>query len=150
MDTCSRFDKYRDGELNAVERNAFESHLAVCGDCRAKMSLLNNLVLILKQEEIRPLDMAEQIARRAFQKNKSWDTLVISWLRPGPVFAALTLTLILCSFLWLLPRNSQVSAYSEYQKLMDEADSISQKASLSQTNNQSGLYDWLQSEGNSQ
>jgi len=52
--------------------------------------------------------------------------------------------------LWLLPGNGQVSAYSEYQRLMDEADSINQKASLSQATAESALGLWLQQEGNSQ
>ena len=150
MRKCDLFDKYRDDELGPAERGEFQSHLAICEDCRTKMSLLNNVVLVLKQEEVRPLDLADRIARQAFAKDKSWDALVISWLRPGPVLAALSLMLVLFSFLWLLPGNGQVSAYSEYQRLMDEADSINQKASLSQATAESALGLWLQQEGNSQ
>jgi len=150
MHTCDLFDKYRDGELGSVEQGKFQSHLASCEDCRTKMSLLNNLVLVLKREEVRPLDLADQIARQAFLRDKSWDALVMSWLRPAPVLAALSLMLVLFSFLWLLPGNNHVSAYSEYQKLMDEADSISQKASLSQVSTESALGLWLQQEENPQ
>jgi anti-sigma factor RsiW len=151
MRTCDLFDKYRDGELKADEQSEFQSHLAICGECRMKTALLNNLVQVLKREEIRPPDMADQIARRAFQKERSWDSLVASWLlRPGPALAALSLMLALFSFLWLLPGNSQVSAYSEYEKLMDEAESINLKASQSQTGNESAIILWLQQEGNSQ
>jgi hypothetical protein len=150
MHTCNLFDKYRDGELHAAGQKEFQSHLLVCQDCRTKMALLNNLVQVLKQEEVRPLDMADRIARQAFLKNKSWDALVVSWLRPGPVLAALSLMLVLFSFLWLLPGNGQVSAYSEYEKLMDEADSINQKTSLSQVSSESALGIWLQQEGTSQ
>jgi anti-sigma factor RsiW len=150
MRTCDLFDKYRDGELGSAEQSEFKSHLAICENCRIKMSLLNNLVQILKQEEIKPLDRADQIARRAFQKDKSWDVLVVSWLRPGPALAALSLILALFSFLWLLPGNGKVSAYSEYQKLMDDADSITLNSGLSQVSNESALGIWLQMEGDSQ
>ena len=40
MRTCKVFDKYRDGELNSVERREFEKHLAVCEDCGTKTALL--------------------------------------------------------------------------------------------------------------
>jgi anti-sigma factor RsiW len=150
MRICDLFDKYRDGEMKASEQKEFQAHLLTCEDCRAKTVLLNNLVQVLKQEEIRPLDMADQIARQAFQKDKSWDALVVSWLRPGPVLAALSLVMVLLSFLWLLPGKGQVSAYSEYEKLMDEADSISQKADLPQVSSESALGIWLQQEGSSQ
>ena len=150
MRTCDLFDKYRDGELGSAERSEFQSHLSACEDCRIKMSLLNNLVQVLRQEEVRPLDLADQIARKAFLKDQSWDALLVSWLRPGPVLATLSLMLVLFSFLWLLPGNGQVSAYSEYQKLMDEADSINQKASLEQADAESALALWLQQEETSQ
>jgi len=150
MRTCDLFDKYRDGELGAAGQKEFQSHLSSCEDCRMKTALLNNLVQVLKQEEVRPVDLADQIARKAFRKDKSWDALLVSWLRPGPVLVALSLMLVLFSFLWLLPGNGQVSAYSEYQKLMDEADSISLKASLSQVSSESVLGLWLQQEGNQQ
>lgn len=150
MRTCDLFDKYRDGELEASGQKEFHAHLLTCEDCRAKTALINNLVLVLKQEEIRPLDMADQIARKAFLKGKSWDALVVSWMHPGPVLAALSLMLVLFSFLWLLPGTGQVSAYSEYEELMDEADFINQKAGLSQVSSESALGIWLQQEGNSQ
>jgi len=150
MRTCNLFNRFRDGELASSERSEFQSHLAICEDCRIKMSLLNNLVLVLKREEVRPPDLADRIARQAFLKDKSWDALVVSWLRPGPVLAAISLVLVLFSFLWLLPGNGPVSAYSEYQRLMDEADSINQKASLSPGSTESALGLWLQQEGNSQ
>jgi hypothetical protein len=149
MRTCDLFDKYRDGEMKASEQKEFQAHFLFCEDCREKTALLNNLVQVLKQEEIQPLDMADQIARQAFQKDKSWDALVVSWLRPGPVLAALSLVMVLLSFLWLLPGKGQVSAYSEYEKLMDEADSINQKADLPQVSSESALGIWLQQEGSS-
>lgn len=150
MGTCDLFDKYRDGELGSVEQSKFQSHLSICENCRTKISLLNNLVQVLRQEEGVQPDLADQIARKAFLEDKSWDTLLVSWLRPGPVLAALSLMLVLFSFLWLLPGNGPVSAYSEYQKLIEEADSIDQSTSLARVGSESALGLWLQQEGSSQ
>jgi anti-sigma factor RsiW len=145
MRTCNLFDKYRDGELDAAARSEFESHLAACPDCRAKKFLLNNLVQILKREEIQPPDLAAQIARRAFRPDNSWDTLVISWLRPGPALTVLTLALVLFSFLWLTPGSQQASTYSEYETLMDETDAeINFAPDTSQARNDSELILWLE------
>lgn len=150
MKTCDLFDKYRDRELDPSLEEEFHSHLSSCQDCRTKMALLNNLVQLLKREEVAPPDLALQIACKAFRRDKSWDAVLVSFIRPGPVLAALCLMLVLFSFLWLLPNNAQVSAYSEYEKLMAEADSISQKANLSQVGAESPLALWLQQEGNSE
>ncbi len=150
MRTCDLFDKYRDGELRDAGRDEFEAHLSSCEDCRLRMALLNNLVRVLRQEEVPPVDLADRIARQAFSKGLSWDELLVSWLRPGPVLATASLILVLFSFLWLLPGKGPVSAYSEYQKLMEEADSIQLNSSLSQAGNGSALGIWLQQEGNLQ
>jgi anti-sigma factor RsiW len=150
MRTCNAFDKYRDGELNAADRKEFERHLDSCRECREKASLLNNVVRVLKQEEIRPLDLADRVARQAFSSRPSWDSLVASYLRPGPAFAFLTLMLVLFSFLWIMPQNQSISAYTEYQQLLDEAEVISLDASISKVNNDSELVLWLEQEGHSQ
>jgi anti-sigma factor RsiW len=150
MRTCSMFDKYRDGELDASERSAFESHLAMCGDCRTKMSLLNGVARILRQEELHAPDLAERIARQAFRRGNSWDTLVVSWLRPGPALVVLTIVLVLFSFLWLMPGNQKMSAYSEYETLMEDADAVNLGESAAQVRNDSELVVWLEQEGNSQ
>jgi hypothetical protein len=149
MRTCNAFDRYRDGELDPAQRSAFELHLAICEDCRTKMALLNKIVHILKQEEIRPRDQADQIARKAFIVGNSWDALVVSWLRPGPAMAALALVLVLFSFLWIIPSNQRINAYSEYQQLMDEADAINLGTNVSQLHNDSELVLWLELEGHS-
>jgi hypothetical protein len=155
MRICDLFDKYRDGELGPAEQSEFQSHLAVCRDCRGKMSLLNNLVHVLKQEEIRPLDLANQIAQRAFQEQDSWSTLVISWLRPGPAWvAALGMMIVPFSFLWLKPIGQKLDFYSEYEKLMSETESINLSSSTivsqSQAHTDSELVLWLEQEGQSQ
>lgn len=148
MDACKLFDKYRDGELSATERSGFESHLATCADCRAKMSLLNNVVYILKQDVTQPVDLAEKIAQRAFRQGKSWDALVISWLRPGPALAALALLLVVFSYIWFVPGYRQRTLLSEYESLMNQADEINLSTRISQADNDSELVVWLQQEGN--
>jgi len=152
MRTCDLFDKYRDRELGSVDRGEFESHLAACDDCRMKMSLLNNLVHVLKQEELRPMDLANQIARQAFLKRESWSSLVVSWLRPGPAWAAVSLILALFAFLFLMPGTKQLDIYSEYEKLMDEAEAVtlSTNTSLSQAKSDMDLILWLEQEEESQ
>ncbi len=148
MRICKLFDKYRDGELSPAEGTQYESHLAACEDCRLRMSLLNNLVHIMKAEEIRPLDMADRIAQRAFERSHSWDFEVLTWLRPGPALAAVTLAIALFSSLWVVSRNQQAVASSEYEKLMNAADALTSSTRVSQTNNDSELALWLDQEGN--
>ena len=104
MGLCNLFDKYRDGELSRVEGRDFEAHLTECADCREKMLLLDNLAFVLKQDPVMmPRDLSRQIAKKAFRQNKSWDALVIGWLRPGPAFAALALACALFSALTSRP-----------------------------------------------
>ena len=151
MRTCDLFDKYRDGDLDSGEQSGFKSHLAICDNCRTKMSLLNNLVYVLKQEESPPLDLASQIARKAFLKDESWASLVVSWLRPGPAWAAaLGMMLVLFSFLWLMSGTQQFDMYSEYENLIngEAAINLSTSTSLSQVRTDSELVLWLEQEGN--
>jgi anti-sigma factor RsiW len=153
MRTCDLFDNYRDGELGSAEQSEFKSHLASCDNCRAKISLLNNLVHILKQEESQPLDLANRIAQKAFLKDESWADLVVSWLRPGPAWAAaLGMMLVLFSFLWLMSGKQQLDMYSEYEKLMDDEAAINLGAStsISQVRTDTDLVLWLEREGGSQ
>jgi anti-sigma factor RsiW len=148
MRICKLFDRYRDGELNSAERNQYESHLAACEDCRARMSLLNNLVRFMKAEEVRPLDLADRIAQQAFERGRSWDFEVLTWLRPGPALAALTLVIALFSSLLIVSSNRQVIADSEFEKLMENADAVSLSARLSQVRSENELILWLEQEGN--
>ena len=149
MPICNDFDKYRDGVLSASERSEFESHLAGCEVCGAKTALLNNLVYVLKNEEVQPLDMAGRIARQAFQQDDSWATLIVSWMRPGPALAALALVCVLFSFLWIIPSNQQTNGFSEYEKLMSEADATIM-VTASQIYDDSEFMDWLAPEGDTQ
>ena len=150
MSNCNEFDKYRDGELSPAERSAFEKHLTVCDDCGTKRTLLNGIVYAMQQEKINPVDRADLIARQAFSRSNSWDALVVSWLRPGPALAALALMLVLFSFLWIVPENQQINAYSEYEKLMDGTVSSDLDMSIPQENNDIELVLWLNQEGYSQ
>jgi hypothetical protein len=150
MSTCNVFDKYRDGELSPAERSAFEEHLAVCADCGSKTALLNNIVYAMQQERINPVDQADLIAQKAFSRGTRWDALVVSWLRPGPALAALTLVLVLFSFLWIIPGSQPINAYSEYERLMDETVAIDPDVSVPQTGNDIELVLWMNQEGYSQ
>lgn len=122
MHTCDLFDKYRDEELEDSERNVFASHLASCEECRMRMSLLNNLVYVLKQDVMQAPDLADRIARKAFQKASSWDALVASWFKPRFAMAAAGLVLVLFSFMWLLPGNQAIASYTEYEILLNQAE----------------------------
>jgi predicted anti-sigma-YlaC factor YlaD len=149
MEICKLFDKYRDKELGGADRGRFEAHLATCDECRTKMARLNNLVCVLNRDRVPQIDLSEQIARKAFAQGRSWDFLVVSWLRPGPAFATLALIFVLFSFLWLVPSLRRVNGNSEYEKLMDEADAIYISSSISEVRSDSDLVIWLQEEGNS-
>ena len=148
MQTCNLFDRYRDDELSADERNEFELHCAVCERCRTKMALLNNLVCVLKQNEAQMpmVDLAAKIAERAFRQTRSWDALVVSWIKLGPALAALALVLVLFTFLWLGPNYQPINAFSEYETLMEEADAINLEMSVSEVRNDSELVIWLAQE----
>ena len=151
MGLCNLFDKYRDGELSRVEGRDFEAHLTECADCREKMLLLDNLAFVLKQDPVMmPRDLSRQIAKKAFRQNKSWDALVIGWLRTGPAFAALALACALFSALWLVPNYQPTSAYSEYEKLLDEANSMNLDSSISQVKRDIELIVQLEHEVKSQ
>lgn len=149
MNNCTLFDKYRDGELDDAGRIAFESHMEGCGHCRIRMSLLNNLVFVLKQEKAQPLDLADRIARQAFQPAPSWDALVASWFRPRFASAVFGFILILASLLWLIPMNQPVVAYTEYEKLLNVAEA-SNLASKLLVQNDSELVMQLEQEGSSE
>ena len=151
MKICTLFDKYRDGEISGVEKREFEAHLALCSDCRAKISLLNNLAYILRQDPaVMPLDLSGQIARKAFQQNKTWDALVIGWLKPGPAFAALALVCVLFSALWLMPNYQPTNAFTEYEMLLEDASAINLDSGISQIQSDTELILMLEQEATSQ
>ena len=116
---CKLLNQYRDGELDPARRAAFESHLSSCSDCRKTLALLNNLVRILSPgAPAASQAFPERVARQAFERGRTWDIMVVSWLRPTPAWIALTFCVLLTSLLWLSPMFVQhVDAYSEYETL---------------------------------
>jgi len=152
MRTCKLFDRYRDKELCPEERKQFEKHLTDCPDCQSKRYLIENLVFLLKQEEIATApDLSGRIVSRAFAPKRRWDSMVVSLLRPGPALATFTLALALFSFLWIvLGRQTTTVNYSEYETLINEADSINLDSSSSLTHANSDLMLWLEQERYSQ
>ena len=150
MKICKLFDKYRDKELEEADRSRFEAHLAACDECRTKMTRIDNLVYVLNQDAVPQVDLSQQIARKAFEEGRSWDFLVVSWLRPGTALATLALMFVLFSFAWLAPNLRRVvNTNSEYEKLMEEADAASIGSRVSELRSDSDLVIWLQEEGNS-
>lgn len=150
MRICDLFDKYRDEELSVAERSEFESHLCTCAECRMRKSLLDHVVFLIRSEEVRPVDLADRIARRAFMRENSWASGVISWLRPLPAMAALTLVLILFSSLWMISGSGKMNTYSEYEQLIEEASAENLSTNLSTTGSENVMADWLEQEGTSQ
>jgi anti-sigma factor RsiW len=148
MSICDLFDRYRDGELNASERSAFESHLGSCEDCQMKKSLLDHVVLIVRREVVQPVDLASQIAHRAFLRRNSWASAVVSWLHPLPAMVALVVMLVLFSSLWIISGSGKVSAYSEYEQLIEAANAENLDDQLSQPDPNTAIVDWLEQEAN--
>jgi hypothetical protein len=151
MRTCKLFDKYRDKELSQDVRTQFEAHLAVCLDCQTKKYLIDNIAFVLKQDEaIEQPDMAERIAWQAFARRRRWDSLVISWLRPGPALATLTLSLALFSLVWVfLDRQTTSAPDSEYESLISDTDLL-KSVSASQVIEDNDFIHWLQQGRSSQ
>jgi hypothetical protein len=113
MRTCGLFDQYRDRELNPAEERTYERHLSICPECQSKKTLIHNVAYALKQEEMRAApDLSLKIAARAFSRARTWDSLVISWLRPGPALVALTMTIVLFSFLWIFMDKQPLTGYN--------------------------------------
>jgi anti-sigma factor RsiW len=149
MRICDWFDKYRDGELNAPERDQFEKHMIACNDCAGNMALLNNFVQALSKQELKlPAGMPEKIARRAFQKSGSWDFLVVSWIKPAPAWYAFALLLIVFSVLWALPGIRKTSTTTDYEILWMESEPTSAFMSASQSLSDDEVASWLKEGGN--
>jgi anti-sigma factor RsiW len=147
MRVCEWFDRYRDGELSAAQREQFEAHLAGCSDCRTRRVLIENVVHALRFGHAdAPLGFSERTARRAFHQPKSWDAMVVSWLRPAPALIALILMLFIFSFLWLVPSPGQTETYGEYEALVNESYSLSPGGGAP-IHNDDDLVGWLEQEG---
>ncbi len=116
---CKLINKYRDGEIDPAARAAFEAHLHACVKCRQTLALLNNLVHILKPAAPdAPPAFSERVARKAFERGRTWDFMVVSWLRPAPAWVALVFCVLLTSIIWISPLIKQPGDVpSEYETL---------------------------------
>jgi anti-sigma factor RsiW len=151
MRTCEWFDKYRDDELSAEERDRFEKHMITCKDCSENLAVLNNFVHALTTQELQiPAALPERIARRAFQKSGSWDFLVTSWIRPAPAWYAFALLLLVFSILWAFPGIGRTGTYSDYETLMMESNPANTSESAAQALSDDDMPNWLREGGSSQ
>jgi hypothetical protein len=81
--------------------------------------LLDNLVRSIRDQFVsEPAIRAADIADRAFEKRGSWDLLLLSWLRPLPIWSGLVALLIIFAFLWAAPFGGQLT---DYESLLTEA-----------------------------
>jgi hypothetical protein len=149
MKICALFDKYRDGELGRDEKEKFHVHLQGCADCQVKMVFLDNLTLVLKKDPVMMTDLSGKIAKKAFRQNRTWDTVLIGWLRPGPAFAALSLLCLLFSTLWIIPNYKPTNAFSEYERLLDEANAANLDSNISRIQSDAELVVWMEQEARS-
>ena len=121
MKSCELLDRYRDGELDDSRTEEFRRHLASCRECGTSNAVLNDLVSVMRRETVPMTDMADKIARMAFQRISSWDGLLACWFRPGLAFTAACLSVILCVFIWFVP-ESQPTDHMAYETLLYMAD----------------------------
>jgi hypothetical protein len=142
---CDLFNQHRDGMLDSDQKMQFESHLATCEECRARVFLLNNLVQAIGKQYIPdPALRPDRVAARAYEKTGSWDILLLYWLRPLPVWSGLAVLLILFTFLWVAPFAGQPTTASDYDYLLSEAD---QQGSASANLSDAELESWLEQGG---
>jgi len=121
MKECELSDRYRDGELSDFQAEEFRRHLASCRECGPANAALDNLVFIMRHEAVPVADMADRIARRAFERFSSWDGLLASWFRPRLAFTTGCLSVILCVFIWFAPENGK-DEFMAYETLLDMAE----------------------------
>lgn len=141
---CDLFNQYKDGMLNPEETIRFEAHLAECSHCRPRLYLLNNMVNAIRNQDMPVLkDSPGKIAARAYEQGRSWDALLLSWLKPLPAwsFAAL---LILFAFLWIAPSAQQPASTGNYEDLMTSVD---QATSAVPDLSDAALESWLEQGG---
>jgi len=144
IEICGWFDRYRDGELGPAQREQYEAHMLACGECRTKTSLLNNIVFVLKQQELAISDsLPERTARRAFEKSGSWDDFLVSWFRPAPALYAFAVLLIVLSVMWSIPSLRRTNLYSEYETLMIESEPANLGGNAPQVYTDEDLTRWL-------
>ena len=148
MRLCDWFDRYRDGELGATQREQFRAHLAACLRCRERMALIESVVLALKPVPVDvPLGFPERTARRAMQYHSHWDTLVVSMLRPAPAVIALIIVILIFSTLWWTSGANRAEVPGEYEALVNETYSLIPGSSVGQVHMDDDLFGLLEQEG---
>jgi hypothetical protein len=116
---CDLFNQHRDGMLDSEQKVQFELHLASCEECRTRFVFLDNLVDVVRNQKItEPIDRPERIADCAYERTGSWDFLLLSWLKPLPVWAGLALLLVFLTFLWSGPSTEQPKLTANYEDIM--------------------------------
>ncbi len=141
---CNFFNQYRDGMLDPEQTIRFESHLEGCNLCRPRLLLLNNMVEAIRNQDMPILkDLPGKIAARAYEQGRSWDAMLLSWLKPLPAwsFAAL---IVIAAFLWIAPFIQQSAPSSNYQDLMP---SIDQEKNTISALSDAELENWLEQGG---
>ena len=120
---CDLFNQYRDDMLDSEQQKQFESHLAACEKCRPRLFLLNTVVQIIRNQPVPdPTTPPQRVANRAYDQTGSWDFLLLSWLRPLPVWSGLAVLLAFFAFLWVAPFIGQPQSGSDYEYLLTEGD----------------------------
>jgi hypothetical protein len=121
MKNCELLDRYRDMELNDSQKEEFRRHFEICPTCMAANALLDNLVSVIKHEAVPMTDMANGIARRAFQRFSSWDGFLACWFRPRLALITACISIFLCAFIWFAFEN-RPDDFIEYETFLDQAE----------------------------
>jgi hypothetical protein len=121
MKNCELLDRYRDGELDDCQKEEFRQHLIVCETCRMTNTLLDNLVSVIRHEIVPMTDMADVIARQAFNRISSWDGWLAYWFRPRLAFMTACFSIIICGFIWFAPESRPHDPMA-YEMLLDQAE----------------------------
>jgi anti-sigma factor RsiW len=139
---CGSFNQYRDGMLSPERIELYESHLATCPDCRARLLFLDSMVHSIRDQAVPdPAIGAATISDRAFESKGSWDILLLSWIRPLPVWSGLVALLVIFVLLWAAPSGGQLSDYETL--LMEASQEGGSMAGLSDAE----LETWLEQGG---
>ena len=145
---CDWFNRYRDGMLAPEQQKQFESHIAICEECRTRVSILNRLASSVREQELPALTgQPEMVAARAYENCSSWDVQFLSWLRPAPAWSMLAALVVLLSLFWVLPSARPPGASGEYEELMIESDPAKLSGNAPQGETDDALVAWLEQGG---
>ena len=141
---CDLFNRYRDGTLALDRRMEFEAHLANCRECQPRLVILNTMVNVIRNQELQDSAVAsERIADLAFSRTRSWDVLLLSWLKPAYAWSGLAIILIAVALFWGAPAQ-QLNPVTDYEELLVNGSVIgNEMANL----NDAELEIWLEQGG---